>query len=195
MPYTTGKAKNGSMKTGLKWCSIILYEITISQYQRKTSGSLKRLSLANPLERKLQPFFSPLLSDASFLVALKKRRFFSTSSQTRETVLMSTSNCLSSSCCPLILRLNQLQNRVYSSWFAYDGRSHPLVVCPVSYIDKQKPFSESNPQVSIVNSARVLDNQICYDIKDANHIYEICQARCKLHKLAYSHKTSAFLAF
>ncbi|KAG6872253.1 hypothetical protein C0995_011512 [Termitomyces sp. Mi166 len=40
----------------------------------------------------------------------------------------------------------------------------------------------------IINSARVLDNQICYDIKDANLIYEICATRFKLHKMVYSHK-------
>ncbi|KAG6815153.1 hypothetical protein H0H87_004651 [Tephrocybe sp. NHM501043] len=40
----------------------------------------------------------------------------------------------------------------------------------------------------IINSARVLDDQICYDIKDANLIYEICATRFKLHKMVYSHK-------
>ncbi|KAG6839922.1 hypothetical protein C0991_010332 [Blastosporella zonata] len=42
----------------------------------------------------------------------------------------------------------------------------------------------------IINSARVLDNQICYDIKDANLIYEICATRFKLHKMVYSHKAA-----
>ncbi|PPQ80277.1 hypothetical protein CVT26_008850 [Gymnopilus dilepis] len=42
--------------------------------------------------------------------------------------------------------------------------------------------------VRLVNSARVLDDQICYDIKDANHIYDICVARFKLHKTIYNHK-------
>jgi deoxynucleoside triphosphate triphosphohydrolase SAMHD1 len=41
---------------------------------------------------------------------------------------------------------------------------------------------------SMLKSARVLDNQICYDIKDANHIYEICAMRFKLHKIVYNHK-------
>lgn len=49
--------------------------------------------------------------------------------------------------------------------------------------------------VSLVNSARVLDNQICYHIKDANHIYDLCQARFKLHKICYNHKAGVFLAF
>ncbi|TFK33680.1 hypothetical protein BDQ12DRAFT_637222 [Crucibulum laeve] len=42
----------------------------------------------------------------------------------------------------------------------------------------------------IIHSARVLDNQICYDIKDANQIYEICATRFKLHKIIYNHKTA-----
>lgn len=41
---------------------------------------------------------------------------------------------------------------------------------------------------SIVNSARVIDQQICYDIKDANQLYEICATRFKLHKMIYNHK-------
>ncbi|KAG5647814.1 hypothetical protein DXG03_007737 [Asterophora parasitica] len=40
----------------------------------------------------------------------------------------------------------------------------------------------------IINSAKVLDNQICYDIKDANQIYDICATRFKLHKIVYNHK-------
>ncbi|KAJ2926166.1 hypothetical protein H1R20_g10921, partial [Candolleomyces eurysporus] len=42
----------------------------------------------------------------------------------------------------------------------------------------------------IVKSARALDNQICYNIKDAEQIYEICRRRFALHKNVYSHKTT-----
>jgi len=45
--------------------------------------------------------------------------------------------------------------------------------------------------VRIINSARVLDDQICYDIKDANHIYDLCAARFKLHKSIYNHKAGS----
>jgi len=41
---------------------------------------------------------------------------------------------------------------------------------------------------SIVNSARIIQEQICYDIKDANQLYEICATRFKLHKMIYNHK-------
>ncbi|KAF7979517.1 hypothetical protein HWV62_42088 [Athelia sp. TMB] len=42
----------------------------------------------------------------------------------------------------------------------------------------------------LINSARVIDNQICYDIKDANQLYELCYTRFSLHKRIYNHKTA-----
>ena len=48
--------------------------------------------------------------------------------------------------------------------------------------------------VSIVNSARVIQEQICYDIKDANQLYEICATRFKLHKMIYNHKAGEAVA-
>ena len=42
---------------------------------------------------------------------------------------------------------------------------------------------------SLINSARVIENQICYDSKDANQIYELCYTRFSLHKRIYNHKT------
>ncbi|KDR74242.1 hypothetical protein GALMADRAFT_269180 [Galerina marginata CBS 339.88] len=47
----------------------------------------------------------------------------------------------------------------------------------------------------LVKSARVLDDQICYNIKDANHIYDICGARFKLHKAIYNHKTAKAIEY
>ncbi|RXW22620.1 hypothetical protein EST38_g3245 [Candolleomyces aberdarensis] len=47
----------------------------------------------------------------------------------------------------------------------------------------------------IVKSARVLDNQICYNIKDANQIYEICLRRFGLHKNIYNHKTARAIEY
>ncbi|TFK53350.1 HD-domain/PDEase-like protein [Heliocybe sulcata] len=41
----------------------------------------------------------------------------------------------------------------------------------------------------LIHSARVIDNQICYDIKDANQLYELCYTRFSLHKRIYSDKT------
>ena len=40
----------------------------------------------------------------------------------------------------------------------------------------------------LINSSRVLDDQICYNIKDVNQIYELCASRFKLHNIFYNHK-------
>ncbi|KAK7053755.1 glycoside hydrolase family 3 protein [Favolaschia claudopus] len=42
----------------------------------------------------------------------------------------------------------------------------------------------------LIQSARVIDKQICYDIKDVNQLHEICYTRFKLHKTIYNHKTA-----
>lgn len=44
----------------------------------------------------------------------------------------------------------------------------------------------------LINCARVIEDQICYDIKDANMLFELCHTRYSLHKLIYSHKTGIF---
>jgi HD superfamily phosphohydrolase len=51
--------------------------------------------------------------------------------------------------------------------------------------------AESNPR--LIKSARVIENQICYDIKDANQIYELCYTRFSFHKRIYNHKTGRLL--
>ena len=56
------------------------------------------------------------------------------------------------------------------------------------------PRSRYNPKHSLISSARVIENQICYDIKDANQIYELCYTRFSLHKRIYNHKTGSFLS-
>ncbi|KAH7881867.1 hypothetical protein F5I97DRAFT_474016 [Phlebopus sp. FC_14] len=47
----------------------------------------------------------------------------------------------------------------------------------------------------LVSSARVVDNKICYDIKDANQIYELCYMRFSLHKRIYNHKTTKAIEY
>ncbi|KAK0185630.1 hypothetical protein F5146DRAFT_185293 [Armillaria mellea] len=47
----------------------------------------------------------------------------------------------------------------------------------------------------LLKSARVLDGQICYDIKDANNIYEVYNARFRLHKQIYNHKTAKAIEY
>jgi HD superfamily phosphohydrolase len=45
----------------------------------------------------------------------------------------------------------------------------------------------------LIHSARVIDSQICYDVKDANQLYELCYTRFSLHKRIYNHKTGELL--
>ena len=50
-------------------------------------------------------------------------------------------------------------------------------------------------EYSLINSARVIEDQICYDSKDANQIYELCYTRFSLHKRIYNHKTGPSLRY
>jgi HD superfamily phosphohydrolase len=50
-------------------------------------------------------------------------------------------------------------------------------------------------EYSLINSARVIEDQICYHIKDANQIYELCYTRFSLHKRIYNHKTGPLSIF
>lgn len=47
----------------------------------------------------------------------------------------------------------------------------------------------------LINCARVIDDQICYDIKDANMLFELCHTRYSLHKLIYTHKTARAIEY
>ncbi|KIL63305.1 hypothetical protein M378DRAFT_673967 [Amanita muscaria Koide BX008] len=47
----------------------------------------------------------------------------------------------------------------------------------------------------MIYSARVLNDQICYDIKDAHQIYDICATRFKLHKIVYNHKVAKAIEY
>ncbi|EIM85360.1 HD-domain/PDEase-like protein [Stereum hirsutum FP-91666 SS1] len=47
----------------------------------------------------------------------------------------------------------------------------------------------------LITSARVIENQICYDIKDSNQIYELCWTRFSFHKRIYNHKTAKAIEY
>lgn len=47
----------------------------------------------------------------------------------------------------------------------------------------------------LIHSARVIDGQICYDIKDANTVYELFHTRFSLHKNIYNHKTTRAIEY
>ncbi len=47
----------------------------------------------------------------------------------------------------------------------------------------------------LLDSARVIDNQICYNIKDVENVYDIFHTRFNLHKKIYNHKTGTAIEF
>ncbi|CCM00278.1 uncharacterized protein FIBRA_02308 [Fibroporia radiculosa] len=50
-------------------------------------------------------------------------------------------------------------------------------------------------RLRLIHSARVIDDEICFDIKDANQIYELCYTRFSLHKRIYNHKTAKAIEY
>ncbi|KAG1719515.1 hypothetical protein EDB19DRAFT_2030262 [Suillus lakei] len=47
----------------------------------------------------------------------------------------------------------------------------------------------------LTHSTRVIDGQICYDIKDANTVYELFSTCFSLHKNIYNHKTTRAIEY
>ncbi|KAJ7124520.1 hypothetical protein C8R44DRAFT_148982 [Mycena epipterygia] len=47
----------------------------------------------------------------------------------------------------------------------------------------------------LITSARVIENEISYDIKDVNQLHEICYTRFRLHKTIYNHKTAKAIEY
>ncbi|PPQ93494.1 hypothetical protein CVT25_005235, partial [Psilocybe cyanescens] len=63
--------------------------------------------------------------------------------------------------------------------FDYIHRDNHLIGAPISF-----------PLSCLIGSSRVIDNQICYNIKDASHIYDLADSRFKLYKTIYNNVTS-----
>ncbi|EIW62271.1 HD-domain/PDEase-like protein [Trametes versicolor FP-101664 SS1] len=62
--------------------------------------------------------------------------------------------------------------------------------------DSQAIDNKSNLSLTrLIYSSRVIDNEICYDIKDANQIFELCHTRMSLHKRIYTHKTAKAIEY
>ncbi|KAF6743503.1 hypothetical protein DFP72DRAFT_932737, partial [Ephemerocybe angulata] len=78
------------------------------------------------------------------------------------------------------------------------NKRNGLDVDKFDYIQRDSRMTGENltfPVLRILHSAKVLDNQICYKIKDANQIYRICQRRYELHKHVYNHKTARAIEY
>ncbi|KAJ7235299.1 hypothetical protein B0H12DRAFT_1027524, partial [Mycena haematopus] len=68
--------------------------------------------------------------------------------------------------------------------FDYIARDSYMIGDPIKFSSQR-----------LINSARVLENQICFDIKDLNSLDEICHTRFKLHKTIYNHKTAKAIEY
>ncbi|KAF7319941.1 Ankyrin repeat protein [Mycena kentingensis (nom. inval.)] len=51
------------------------------------------------------------------------------------------------------------------------------------------------PSSRIIQNARVIENEICYDIKDVNILHDIYRGRFELHKQHYNHKTAKAIEY
>ncbi|KAH9061981.1 hypothetical protein EDB87DRAFT_1608653 [Lactarius vividus] len=73
------------------------------------------------------------------------------------------------------------------------NQTNGIDVDKFDYIARDTRAIGDNQNLSLtrlINSARVVENQICYSVKDANQIYELCYTRFSLHKRIYNHKTA-----
>ncbi|RDX44748.1 HD-domain/PDEase-like protein [Lentinus brumalis] len=73
------------------------------------------------------------------------------------------------------------------------NKTNGLDVDKFDYIARDSHAIDQKSNLSLtrlIYSSRVIDNEICYDIKDANQIFELCHTRMSLHKRIYTHKTA-----
>lgn len=78
------------------------------------------------------------------------------------------------------------------------NKRNGLDVDKFDYIARDTHAIDQNVNLSLtrlIHSARVIENEICYDIKDANQIYELCYTRFSLHKRIYNHKTAKAIEY
>ncbi|KAM5540654.1 hypothetical protein V8D89_005685 [Ganoderma adspersum] len=78
------------------------------------------------------------------------------------------------------------------------NKTNGLDVDKFDYIARDSHAIDQKGSLSftrLINSSRVIDDDICYDIKDANQIFELCHTRMSLHKRIYTHKTAKAIEF
>ncbi|KAI0368467.1 HD-domain/PDEase-like protein [Pilatotrama ljubarskyi] len=78
------------------------------------------------------------------------------------------------------------------------NKRNGLDVDKFDYIARDSHAIDQKSNLSLtrlIYSSRVIDNEICYDIKDANQIFEICHTRMSLHKRIYTHKTAKAIEY
>ncbi|TBU43954.1 HD-domain/PDEase-like protein [Dichomitus squalens] len=72
------------------------------------------------------------------------------------------------------------------------NKTNGLDVDKFDYIARDSHAIDQTSNLSLtrlIYSSRVIDDDICYDIKDANQVFELCHTRMSLHKRIYTHKT------
>ncbi|KAH6890072.1 HD-domain/PDEase-like protein [Coprinopsis sp. MPI-PUGE-AT-0042] len=77
------------------------------------------------------------------------------------------------------------------------NKCNGIDVDKLDYIQRDSRMLGESISISlprILKSARVIDNEITYNIKDADSIYNICSARFRLHKAFYNHKSGYVLS-
>ncbi|KAI0751780.1 hypothetical protein C8Q80DRAFT_1159278, partial [Daedaleopsis nitida] len=77
------------------------------------------------------------------------------------------------------------------------NKTNGLDVDKFDYIARDSHYidQKSMSLTRLIYSSRVIDDEICYDIKDANQIFELCHTRMSLHKRIYTHKTARAIEY
>ncbi|KAI0640534.1 HD-domain/PDEase-like protein [Trametes meyenii] len=78
------------------------------------------------------------------------------------------------------------------------NKRNGLDVDKFDYIARDSHAIDQKSNLSLtrlIYSSRVIDNEICYHIKDANQIFELCHTRMSLHKRIYTHHTAKAIEY
>ncbi|KAJ7683566.1 hypothetical protein B0H17DRAFT_1205073 [Mycena rosella] len=78
------------------------------------------------------------------------------------------------------------------------NKRNGLDVDKFDYIARDSYMTGEPSKISLtrlINSARVIDDEICYDIKDVSQLHEIFYTRFRLHNMIYSHKTAKAIEY
>ncbi|KAJ7039439.1 hypothetical protein C8F04DRAFT_949938 [Mycena alexandri] len=95
--------------------------------------------------------------------------------------------------------LCSLPHRSDEKLFLFDivaNKRNGLDVDKFDYIARDSHMIGEPSKLSLARqSARVIENEICYDIKDVNQLHELCYTRFRLHKMIYHHKTAKAIEY
>ncbi|KAI0759750.1 hypothetical protein BD413DRAFT_270194 [Trametes elegans] len=78
------------------------------------------------------------------------------------------------------------------------NKTNGLDVDKFDYIARDSHAIDQRSNLSLtrlIYSSKVIDDEICYDIKDAHQVFELCHTRMSLHKRIYTHKTAKAIEY